>query len=249
MNEIDNNKIIEDLKNRIDKLEKGKNKKGIWEIIPIISSFLIPLSIVFAGYFLSEAERIAKLESQKKEIQLAEIKSKVDQAQLVSHFLEALVDTNAYKRQLAIKSILLALPEKGAELVEEISKNDPDEKVKVYAKQSLEDNSSKTRKELIQKIFSPVKQIRLNATNELLENWSSDQDLVGEIIDYASLRLGEEQENKSGLINTIVVLNSVDQSVLDANTGIVKSFIERVELLQGRKQTQEFLSELKLRLK
>jgi hypothetical protein len=236
------------LEERVKKLEDSKGKKDIWDILGILTSFLIPLSIFFAGYFLSESERRAKLSQQEKEIQLAEIKSKVDQAQLVSIFLEALVDTNAYKRQLAIKSILLALPEKGEEIVKTISENDPNESVKKYAEQSLIENRNKRiREELIQQIFDKNKQTRLSATNQLIQNWNNNEMIVNGLIEYASKRLDNAPENMSGIINTIVVLNNVEAPLLKNNAERVLNFIEMIEGLEERKQTQEYLETLKKR--
>ncbi len=237
---------VNSLKKRLDKLEK--KGKDIWDKTSILSSFLIPLSIFFAGYFLSKADRIATIESQKKEIQLAEIKSKVDQAQLVASFLEALVDTNSYKRKLAIKSILLALPEKGGEIVEEISASDPDETVKAFAKKSLIDSKTIKRTELIKDIFSSTKNIRISATESLMKDWRSDELLIPELLDFAMNRFGQEKENMNGILNTILVLNRMDIDILKKNKVIVNQFIAKVELLENRDLTQKYLEKLKNRM-
>ncbi len=237
---------VNSLKKRLDKLEK--KGKDIWDKTSILSSFLIPLSIFFAGYFLSKADRLATIESQKKEIQLAEIKSKVDQAQLVASFLEALVDTNSYKRKLAIKSILLALPEKGGEIVEEISASDPDETVKAFAKKSLIDSKTIKRTELIRDIFSSTKNIRISATELLMKDWRSDELLIPELLDFAMNRFGQEKENMNGIINTILVLNRMDIDVLKKNKVTVNQFIAKVELLENRNLTQKYLEKLKNRM-
>ena len=50
-NNIDNYKQLDE---RVDRLEKSKGGKDIWDVIGIISSFLIPLSIFIAGYFFSK---------------------------------------------------------------------------------------------------------------------------------------------------------------------------------------------------
>ena len=237
---------VNSLKKRLDKLEK--KGKDIWDKTSILSSFLIPLSIFFAGYFLSKADRLATIESQKKEIQLAEIKSKVDQAQLVASFLEALVDTNSYKRKLAIKSILLALPEKGGEIVEEISASDPDETVKAFAKKSLIDSKTIKRTELIRDIFSSTKNIRISATELLMKDWRSDELLIPELLDFAMNRFGQEKENMNGIINTILVLNRMDIDILKKNKVTVNQFIAKVELLENRNLTQKYLEKLKNRM-
>ncbi|GMN08665.1 hypothetical protein MTsPCn5_40570 [Croceitalea sp. MTPC5] len=241
---MENINQFNELTERIESLEKDKKKKDIWDKISIFSSFLIPLSIFIAGYFLSETERKSKIAHENKEIQLAEIKAKVDQAQLVSTFLEALVDTNSYKRKLAIKSILLALSEKGEEIVMTVSNNDPDEEVKKYAKESLIDTKSNLRSKLIENIFSSNKQVRLQATQKLTTEWTKDKRLTTELISFANNRFGEEQYNKSGLINTIVVLNRIDISLIKENEKQVTEFLEKLKNLSDREQTQKHLEAL-----
>jgi hypothetical protein len=238
------------LETKIQKLEDTKGKKNIWDIISIITSFLIPLSIFFAGYFLSKSDQEAKIANSQKELQIAEIKSKVDQATLVSVFLEALIDTNVFKRQLAIKSILLALPEKGEEIVRMISDKDPNENVKNYAKESLNENSNnKIRNDLIQKIFDKDKQTRMLSTNQLIQNCINDEMLVTELINYANNRLDDAPENMSGIINTIVVLNKVNHTILKNNHIIVSNFIDKIENLEGRTETKKNIQILKLQIK
>jgi hypothetical protein len=164
---------------------------------------------------------------------------------LVASFLEALVDTNSYKRKLAIKSILLALPEKGGEIVAEISASDPDETVKAFAKKSLIDSKTIKRTELIRNIFSSIKNIRISATELLMKEWTSDELLIPELLDFAMNRLGQEKENMNGIVNTILVLNRMDINNLNKNKVLVSKFINKVELLENRNQTQKYLQILK----
>jgi hypothetical protein len=250
MEEKDYQNQLRILETKFQKLEDAKGKKNIWDIISIISSFLIPLSIFFAGYFLSKSDQEAKIANQQKELQIAEIKSKVDQATLVSVFLEALIDTNVYKRQLAIKSILLALPEKGEEIVRMISDKDPNETVKNYAKESLNENSSnKIRNDLIQKVFDKDKQTRMSSTNQLIQNWINDEMLVTDLINYANNRLDDAPENMSGIINVIVVLNKVNKTILKNNYVMVSNFINKIDNLEGRSLAKEKIQILKFQIK
>jgi len=113
---------------------------------------------------------------------------------------------------------------------------------------SLDENLDRRRTELIRKIFDKDSQIRRSATYDLTENWQNDDKLICELINYASPRLTNEPENMSGIINTIVVLNSLDKSLLNRNSTRLQGFINEVEKFKERTQTQNYLNQLKQQL-
>lgn len=103
--------------------------------------------------------------------------------------------------------------------------------------------------ELIHNIFSPIKSQRLPSTEKLTTNWTKDEHLIPYLLSYASDRFGQESYNMSGIINAIVVLNRMDGKLLEQNRDKISEFIDEVELLENRKQTQDYLEILKDRMK
>ncbi|WGK65683.1 hypothetical protein [Croceiramulus getboli] len=240
---------LKKLELRIQQLEQAKNKKDVWDIISIISSFLIPLSIFVAGYLLSEADRQAQLERQEVEIELAQIKSKVDQAQLVSSFLDALVDENVYKRKLAIKSVLLALPETGAEIVSVISMNDPNQEVQQYATKSLKINEAIQQPEAIQQLYSPRASERMQATTTLSRTAVDESAKVKNIL-ATTLKLMDAKEiDQSALLNTLRILIKSDPEALKKNGSLVKEFITELRSRKLDARTRAYIDALGDRMK
>lgn len=236
----------ESLEERLKSLELKSNRKDIWDIIRILTSFLIPLSIFFGTFLLSRAEREAQIQNDTKEIKLAELRAKIDQAQLVSTFLEALVDTDSYKRQLAIKSILLALPEKGQEIVQVVSENDPDRSIQEYAKETLDQSREQERlRLLIADLYSLESNVRQAALSQLVSTWKTNEWLVKELTDYAYQPLTEIQDRKVGHVNTVSVLNTLSPQLLQQNREAVQEFIAVVEAEDYGRSAQRLLDGLK----
>lgn len=102
---------------------------------------------------------------------------------------------------------------------------------------------------LIQDIFSLNKKTRLQTTETLVTYWTQDESLISNLIDFANNRFGPERQNMSGIINTIFVLNRMDSELLEKNKDEVLEFINKVEQLENRNQTQEYLETLKDRMK
>ena len=101
---------------------------------------------------------------------------------------------------------------------------------------------------LIQNIFSPIKSQRLSSTEMLTTQWTDDENLIPYLLDYSSDRFGQESYNKSGIINTIVVLSRMDENLIEENRFRITQFIKKVNLLENRKQTQDYLGVLAKRI-
>lgn len=237
----------------------SKENKDIWDIISIISSLLIPMSIGIGSYIVSKSQAESDIKSKEQEIVIAKINAKVEQAALVSTFLEALVDSNSYKRQLAVKSILLALPEEGSDIVLTISEYDPDEEVKTFAKKTLEESSAPNNDnqnpysstnidELIDMIYSEDKGVRLKATNNIVNNWLYEPNLIKKLISNSRDKMGESTSEKAGLINTIFILNKFDVKTLKLYTTELNDFITEVNKIKGRATTSKMINELSNKL-
>ncbi len=232
MEETELQQKIAALELKVSLLEERKKDK--WDIFNIVASLLIPASIAFAGYYFSTAIKEAEIQSsiaiKKAEIQsskelaarqenIAIINAKVAQAELISEFLEPLTGDDDDKKRVAIRGILIALPDEGPQIVAVVSESDPSKDIQKFAKSELDIQ----REQLIKRAFSDQKTVRIAATTELVRGWSRDQKLVPEIAKYAMQHLS----HKSGVINTLVVMQNVDIHSLLENKDIVLSFIEK----------------------
>lgn len=81
------------------------------------------------------------------------------------------------------------------------------------------------RKQLLERAFDDNKQTRIQATTELVRQWSNDPKVVPETIAAAGGKAG----NASGVVNALVVLREAQPESLRANSAELVPFLERVE--------------------
>lgn len=214
---------IDKIEGRLSKLEEGKKDK--WDKFQIVAAVLIPASITWVGYYYSESMKRAEIESSQRladqQNETTKISAKVGQAQLVSSFMDALLSRDTQKQRLAIEAILIALPEEGPRLVAVVSQSSPSPEVRGFAQSSLDER----RSQLIRSAFSDQKAIRVSATQELVQGWRSDKNVVPQVLQAASQNAG----NQDGVVNALVVLENVDKRNLVENAQQVKEFLDRVE--------------------
>jgi hypothetical protein len=188
---------------------------------------------------MKEAEIRSSEELASRQENIAIINSKVRQAELVSAFLEPLTGDDERRKRVAIRGILIALPEEGPQFVAAVSESDPSEEIQKFAKSELDTQ----RDQLIKRAFSEEKSSRIAATTELVRGWSRDQKLIPEVVDFAMQHLS----HKSGVINALVVLQNVDFNSLIENKEIVLSFIEKA--IPNGPQTASHAEKVRSRLK
>jgi hypothetical protein len=219
--------------------QKGKDK---WDIFNIVASLLIPASIAFAGYYFSNALKQAEIDSNRaladRQEQIAIINAKVGQAELISEFLEPLTGENEQKKRVAIRGILIALPEDGPQIVNAVSQSDPSAEIQEYATTELD----MQREQLIRRAFDDEKPVRIAATTDLIRGWSRDAKLVPELIAYANQHIA----HKSGVINALVILQNVDIQSLKDHREAVLEFTERAR--PNGPQTAEEADKVRARL-
>ncbi len=240
MNETELQQKITALEIKVSLLEERKKDK--WDIFNIVASLLIPASIAFAGYYFSTAIKEAEIRSSEelasRQENIAIINAKVGQAELISAFLEPLTGDDEEKKRVAIRGILIALPEEGPQIVGAVSESDPSEDIQKFAKSELDIQ----REQLIKRAFSDEKTVRISATTELIRGWSRDHKLIPEIAKYAMQHLS----HKSGVINALVVMQNVDVNLLLTSKEIVLSFIENA--IPNGPQTASHAEKVKRRL-
>lgn len=241
MDQSEIEKKLEAIEKELSKLKT--KKKDAWDIFNIIASLLIPASIAFSGYFFSVAMKEAEIRSSEelatRQENIAIISAKVGQAKLIATFIEPLTGDNETKKRVAIRGILIALPEEGPQIVAVVSESDSNEEIQKFAISELD----KQRKQLINRAFDTKKPVRITATTELIRGWTRDPKLVPEIIEYATQRLSM----KSGIVNTLVILQNVDQNILVSNKEKILIFVEMV--IPNGSQTAALAEKVKNRLK
>lgn len=233
---------LESLDRRLSAIEV--KPRDFWDKFQIVASLLIPASITFVGYVYAQAAKDAELQSSERMATQQQITSqtqtRVGQAQLVSTFMDALLSESPQRQRLAIEAVLVALPEDGPRLVAIVSKDPSRPQTQETARSSLDDR----RTRLIRDCFSNDKPTRIQATTELVQGWRSDEKLIPEILAAARANAS----NHSGIINTLVVLENVDQRLLLARAEEIKQFLDLDTIRSIGPQTQDHIRQVQARL-
>ncbi|MEL6276731.1 MAG: hypothetical protein AAFU03_16660, partial [Bacteroidota bacterium] len=169
---------LNNIEQKLNQLDEKARRKDIWDIIGIVSSFLIPLSIFLASYFLTKSEKKQQKIRAKTEIRLAEIESKVKQADVLHSFFNDLLDTDTTKQRLAMESIVLAMPDEGLEIVKILPKLKVGDKKQRKKTKALVNNfvTAKTIRKLTAEMFSENANISSSAKEELLDSYKDEVD-------------------------------------------------------------------------
>ncbi|MEM6394893.1 MAG: hypothetical protein AAF741_01000 [Bacteroidota bacterium] len=239
-----------EMRRRIEDLEEKSKGKDIWDIISVISSFMIPLSIFIATMIISRAdqrqeEKLAKIEAER-EAELARIKQGIDQAQLISAFLEPLVAPDSQRQRVAIESIQLALPKKGKEFIDRIRRRHVGGALEQYIEESLGFGELiDSFNEEIDKLYSDDQDRQQAGVDKILNEWFAatevdnytniseyHSDLVTAMTDYldyyTDYYYGDE-EVAEGLVSTLTILKSLDRPIFDDNADDISSFARMVD--------------------
>jgi hypothetical protein len=128
---------VQELETTISKLQD--KPKDIWDKFQIVAALLIPASIAAVGIVFSHSQEKAQIASawaqMEAEIEstqaiadaqeeVAKINARVNQAQLVHSFMDFLLRGDPAEQNLAIKAVMIALPEKGPDLLQQLSENE-----------------------------------------------------------------------------------------------------------------------------
>ncbi|MEO0787606.1 MAG: hypothetical protein AAFY36_03025 [Bacteroidota bacterium] len=225
-----------EMRRRIEELEEKTKSKDIWDIISVISSFLIPLSIFVGTMVISRADQrqqqeLARIESER-QAELARIEQGIDQAQLIAAFLEPLVAPDSQRQRVAIESIQLALPKKGKEFIDRIRRRHIGGALEQYIEESLGFSELIESFNLqIDKLYADDPERQLAGKNEILNEWfvstaaenypDPDEyfsDLITALMDYldyyTDYYFGDE-EVAQGLVNTLSIFKSLDDPIFD----------------------------------
>ncbi len=202
-----------------------ERRKDGWDVFQILAGVLIPLSIAFVGWTYSAAIKSAEISASADEAgrqeAIARANARVAQAGVVASFLDALLSTDTHRRTLAIRAVLIALPDDGPDLVRVIEQGDNDANVKRYAADSLDERRSALVQQLFQLDASPLKV----ADGELVSGWRNDPKLVDALLTFAR----ENMTNENGIYDSLVVLNALSLNTLGASREQLLAFTDQVQ--------------------
>jgi hypothetical protein len=230
----------EEILQRLNNLEKQtenlqRKEKDVWDKIQIIvqtvGSVLIPIAILIASHFLSREISAQQTKAAQTSADSSRIQASVNQALAIKDLVQLLTDKDSSRRELAIKSVEIALKKEDAEeILKIIARNDKSSVVRDTAKQTLKIIVQKKDEDIIAKLFSSTKSERSQALNVLTKKqWnSSDTELIEFAINYASQNLDSYQ----GIINILYIFREMSKDTQSKSI-----------LLQRRLKLNEFLKQ------
>ncbi|RDC65528.1 hypothetical protein [Adhaeribacter pallidiroseus] len=225
---------------RLERLES--KKKDIWDIIQILGTLLIPVAIAFAGNQYSKAQQAEALQVEQLQIErsheMAQVNARIGQAGLIASMLDHLLSSDVKRKQLATEAVLIANPEIGPTLVRIVSEKDNNLEVRNFAKNALDERKNS----LVQGLFDEKPAKRSEAYTGLMAGWSSNSEIIPEIITYAR----QHQANVDGVNNVLIFLSHMNQDALMPYKTEIETFIGEVQSM-GQK-TKERGAKLKNRL-
>jgi hypothetical protein len=232
--------VLAKIDQRLSKLEGGG--KDRWDKFQILASLLIPAAVAFAGYYFSNAMADAQRDAENQRAEAsqlaAEASTRVSQAELISTFMRSLLSENRAEKELAIRAVILALPEAGPQLVAVIQVSSVDPETKKVARQALVER----REKLVEDLHSADEPSRHRATEQLVLGFRQDPELADRIAASAE----SHPEDREGIASSAQVLNAVSSEQIRTRAEAVRR-LEKVAEPHGAK-TRELLQQIKLRL-
>lgn len=222
----------EELLQRLTKVENqlSLKKKDAWEKLQVLIPLLIPLSIALVGWYFTNQhnknELLLQEHNSDNQIQVALINSNVGQSELIKDFMQHLTSPDTAVRNIAIEAILYAAPTPGKRIVEIMARTS-DHSTRVQAIDALDSK----RIDLVTNLFSALKQNRVIAATEISSNWTSDNELVKEILARAETCLANKDSSPdcdNGVYNSIVVLSNFPKSLIGIYKQEIKALIDKI---------------------
>jgi hypothetical protein len=227
------------LERRLAKLE-GDRKDG-WDKFQILTSMLLPIALALAGYSFSRAIADAQRSSEDRRAlssqAVAEASMHVSQAELVATFMKSLLSQDRAEKELAVRAVLLALPEAGPQLVAAVEVGSTDAQTRQVAKKALDERRDK----LVNDIYAANGDVQKKATEQLMLGFREDPALIETLAREAQ----DHRNNHSGLYNSAVVMQAVPSQQLQAKPNEVHRFSEIAK--QGGSQTQALVQQIEQR--
>jgi hypothetical protein len=221
---------LEDTLHRIEEYLQTlqRKRKDGWDKLQIILSVLLPAAVAFVGHQyavkMKEAEIVssqqqatalrevedsrakaaqdAQQRQHESQIAIARINSRVGQADLLSKFISDLFHNDAKRREVAIKAVLIAIPDEGASIVSLVAQQaapsaaDPATTATVAQTQTIARTALDDRRiSLVEGLVSQSGSARAKAYDELTSRsapWHTDPKLVDDLLRVARQKIDEK---------------------------------------------------------
>jgi hypothetical protein len=230
---------LKSLEERIEALEQKKGTGWLDKrmVVEILAKALLPIAIAFAGHHFAQvvgrahivaAERLKERdvasarELKERDVAVSIQHSRAQQATVVNTFMEALLSENTRHRQLAIRAVLIALPQDGPNLVDAIRATEAGSPIAQYAADAL----TRRRDDLIHGLFADSADVRIAASHGLVQGWRSRADIVPVLLDSAGNHAGDPH----AIHSTLGVLDALEPDVIRADASAVRAFAERASV-------------------
>lgn len=212
--------------------EREERPRPPWrENLLVLGTVLVPLLVCGLGTLVTlrqvhfqneQAERTARhMEStSQREAELQRATVSVSQANMVQGFLDALTSDDPRKRKLAVQAVLVALPQLGAELAKIVEQTDPDTTVRAAATDSVSAHVAG----LVSQLSSADESARSKATDALNASFHSDPRVVSAVETHL-----RKHEDEDSAYHSVVLLNSLDRSMLRAQRAEVSAIAAHAE--------------------
>src|SRR4030095_418425 len=173
-----------------DVADLKRKRRDAWDILQIIGTLLLPAAIAFAGYYYSDSMKHAEITATERRAradeEIARTNSRVGQADVLLRFLGELFHTDATRRDIAVKGILLALPEDGPTILATILQAPPAPADQAApTQQVLRTALDQRRLSLVETLVAPNGGQRKSAYEQLTSReapWHQDPKLIDDLI-------------------------------------------------------------------
>jgi hypothetical protein len=205
----------------LDKRVAATAQKDIWDRFSQIGPILITLAVAAGGWVVTDMMKRMDVNATQRQMVIQEntsrMSTRVSQAQLVSTFLAPLLGNDPDAQKLAIKALLIALPEEGPDLVQTLSSTTNDAEIQQFAQAALDDR----RANLVDELFSADDDLRSSAQIELAHGWVRDPQLVDDVLKAAR----QDMDNHAAINAALSVLYSMDEDLLNQHQSDIASLL------------------------
>lgn len=246
-----NGEVAERLKRieeRLDQLDgvKGRAGKDGWDKTQIaaqlIASLMLPVALAAAGFYFSGALADAQIASEERRerasITIAESSVRVSQAELVATFMRSLLSADVAERDLAIRAVLIALPEWGPQLVEAIGAASRDPQTRAVAVAAINER----REQLVEEVFAGDEAVKQEAASRLVAGFRQDPKLIDAIA-----RGADRHRDARGASSAASVLKALPADKLKAKEAAVRKVTELAR--RGDARAQEMAAQIDQKLR
>jgi len=231
------------MEERLAALESRGTGKDRWDKFQILATLLIPAAVAFAGYYfsnaLADAQRAAEDHRAQASQEVAEASTRVSQAELIATFMKSLLSDNKAEKSLAIRAVILALPEEGPQLVLAIQTSSPDQETRATARAALMER----RERLVEDLHAEDEGARQQAAQALKAGFRRDPELAQQIAAAAE----KNPEDEAGLVRSAEVLKAVPAEQMAGNPEVVMRLAKVAEQHHDDKARALF-QQIKLRV-